>query len=458
MPDAGAVPLTFGQLSVWRVMAQWPPDRWVETYLSTAARVPDGCPAQRVVEAFGILCRRHESLRTHFVDTPHGPVQYVRPDAGPAQVATVECAGATRAEAQAAARGLTRERIERERDFARRFILVTDRGRPSYAVLVTDHILADGFALRRLRGELTALLGGDDPDGQRWLDETPAQPRELALDQHSEANGGRRQAALDHWRRLLDTLPATLFPVPDEAGHHPGRIEAVLRSPGTRAALGSAAQRLAVPPQGVLLALNSLALATVTGTSQVVLTLQSSNRFTAPWRTLVSSMNQYAPLALDLGAAPDTFAEHARQVQADSFRAYWFGSYDIDAVTALVRAERGITLGFDHFYNFMAQDVPTDEAADALVDRTSQPPLIEPTRPNRQIGPRFDLKVYGGPDLPIHLRADPLLLPQPRLHTLLAWFDEELHRLATDPATRVAEVLARCEAALGPAPARHTAS
>ncbi|MFE9422582.1 condensation domain-containing protein [Kitasatospora sp. NPDC006697] len=446
MTDDRTTALAYGQLSVWRVLENWPVDRWPETYLSAAVPIPAGCRPQQAVEAFGRLSDRHESLRTLFTDGPDGPRQRVLPPGGRDGVAVVECPGATEAAAEEAGRRLADRPFDREREFSRRFAVVTDAGRPTHAVMVLDHLLADGFALVRLRRELAALLGADAPDGRDWLAETPAQPRELAVLQRSEANRRRREAALGYWRRLLDTLPAELFPVPDDAGHRPGRIEAVLRSPGTRAALGRACDRLGILPQGLMLAVTSLATAVVTGTDRVVHTLQSSNRVTAPWRTMVSSMNQFAVLPLDLGGAPDSFAAYARQVQGGSLRAYHFGSYDIDEVNALVRAERGITLGFDHFFNFMATDVPV--GPDPAPDGAPAPARIEATRPNRQIGPRFDVKVWSGPDMPVIIRTDPRLLGQDRLHDLLGWFDEELHRLAAGEPVGVAAALERCAAAV----------
>jgi hypothetical protein len=434
---ADRAPLTYGQLSVWRVMADWPAARWPETYLSTVVPVPPDRTLATVTTALHTLCARHESLRTRFADRQ----QLVMPAGDSVAAAVVERPGVTRAEAEAAGRERASEPIDREKEFARRFTVVTDRGRPVYAVIVVDHIVADGYGLARLRAEAAALMGADDPDGKRQLDETPPRPRDLARLQRSAAQRPRREAALGYWRDLLRTLPEELFPVPDEAGHRPGRIEAVLHSPGARSALGAAARRLGVPPQAVLLALTSLATAAVTGTGQVVHTLQSSNRFTAPWRTIVSSMNQYVPLALEPGAAP--FARYARHVHAAALKAYRFGTYDIDAVTGLVGRERGIVLGFDHFFNFMAHDVTGDPPPPA-----PGPRRIEPTRPYRQIGPRLDVKVRGGPDMPLVVRADPGLLAPPGLHALLAWYDDELHRLAADGRTTTDALLDRCRTAV----------
>ncbi|MFG3025010.1 condensation domain-containing protein [Streptomyces sp. NPDC048254] len=443
-PEAGEAPLTFGQLSVWRVMADWPPERWPETYLSTAVPAPPGCSVETVAAACRRLCERHESLRTHFAATPTGPVQIVRPGPGRVEIQAVEKPGATAAEAEAAARVPAAECFSRATEFARRFTVVTSEGQPVYVVVVVDHIVADGYGLRRLHRELAALLGDADAEGRRLLDEDPPQPRDLALTQRSPAGRVRHEAALARWHRLLDTLPPHLFPVPDQAGQTPGRIEAVLHSPGARRALGTAYRRLGVPPHGILLALTALATAAVTHSPQVVLTLQSSNRFTAPWNGVVSSMNQYVPLPLTIGGS-GAFATFAKDVQAAALTAYRFGSYDLDTVADLVRTERGITLGFDHFFNFMAHDVAQDSPADS--GPRPGPGHIEATYPNRHIGPRLDVKIRGGPDMPVVVRADPRLIPQPRLHALLGWYDEELRRLADAADADLDAVLSRCAAA-----------
>lgn len=441
---ADGAPLTYGQLSVWRVMADWPHSRWPETYLTGVVELPPGCGTNRVVTAFGELRARHESLRTRFVDTARGPVQLVDEAVGDAVVGRVEQPVRTVEEAVAAGRELAQDRIDRAREHAHRFAVVTSGGRPTHAVITTDHIVADGFAMGRLRAELTVLTGGDSPEGHRWLEEKPPQPRALALAQRSAAGRARGDGVLRQWRDMLAGLPADTFPVPDAAGGSPGRIEAVLRSPRARAALAAVARECGLAPHDVLLALTSLAVIVLEGTTRVVLTLQSSNRFGPPWHTLVSSMNQYAPMPLDAGTAPPAFDDYVRYVQRTALKAYRFGSYDIDAVDALVRADRGRAPGYDHFYNFLAHDV----ARSAPGPGADRPGRVERTRPHRQIGPRFDVKVLGGPDMPVVVRADPGLVPADRLDTLLAWFDEELHRLAASRSGSTAALIRRCGAAL----------
>lgn len=441
---AGEQLLTFGQLSVWRVMETYPLERWSETYLRSTVPVPSGTSLERVHGAIDLLRTRHESLRTLFLDGPAGPVQRVMPAREATDVKVVECRDADVAEATRIADEMADPRIDRATEFGHRFAVVTDRGEPAFVALVVDHIVADGFGLNRLRAELAAALG-EHPQGARWLAESPPQPRELAAEQRSDTGVHRSRAAIEHWHGLLRTLPADLFPVPRSAGDSPGRIEAILRSPQARSDLAVLSAKTTVSPQNVLLALSALATSCVTRSTDVVLTLQSSNRFSSRWRAVVSSMNQYAPLPVRIGSAETAFADFAAEVERASMRAYLRGSYDIDAITELVRRERHLDLGFDHFYNFMAHDVSPASATPAT---RFTPGTVEETIPQRNIGPRLDIKVRAGDDMPIVVRTDPALVPIAALHALLRWFEGELHRLATGSHRATGEARASCLDAL----------
>jgi hypothetical protein len=434
--DRSPVPLTYGQLSVWRVMETYPPERWSETYLRYHVPVPAGTTTDQAVRAVSTLCRRHESLRTLFIDSPAGPRQHVIPAEETVAVETVEHEDAT-----VVADLLAKERMVRESEFGRRFAVVTRSGRPHSVVIVVDHIVSDGYAMMRLLAELSTLLGSPNPKGEQWLAEVPPTPGDLAAEQRSEARSSRRAAVVRHWQKLLRTLPEEHFPVPLSDGDIPGRIEAILHSAGARAALELGSARMNVSPQTLMLSLSAVACAVVTGTRRPVLTLQSGNRFDARWEAIVSSMNQYTPLAVDFGPPQEEYADFVARLNASALKAYLLGSYDFDAITDLVRRERGIELGFDHFFNFL----PTDIVArpDAQLEGHAPPRVME-TRPKRQIGPRFDIKIRWGAEMPVEIRADPRLVSAPRLQSLAGWFHEQLHLLADGTDTTVRQVVDRC--------------
>ncbi len=440
-------PLTYGQLSVLRALQQLPPERWPETYLSGVVELAAGTDLAAVTAALDTVAGRHESLRTHFVDGGReADISVLTVPAGHVVPEVVELPGATAERARAAAHDRASVRFDWGSEFAWKPVVVTDGGRPSHIVVVVDHIAADAWGLRRLGGELRAIMRGDDPAGARWLAETPPQPRELALLQRSARWQPRRRATHGYWDDLLAALPPEVFPWPPYEGA-PRRIEGTLRSTAAPYQLARAAHRLGVLPQSVLLALTAVAAATAYRQDDVVLTLQASNRYERRWRHLVSSMNQATPLAVAVGRATGPFAEFAQRVHRGGLKAYRHGSYHRDEIVEKVRVVRGVDLRFDAFFNFMAHEIP---APDAPLPPDLPPASVVDTRPRRQVGPRFDLKVRGGPDMPVLLRADPELVTQEQVDRLLYWLDDELCRLAHDPDVPVPAVRRRCAEACRP--------
>jgi hypothetical protein len=343
------------------------------------------------------------------------------------------------AEATTAAHLRCSRRFDWESEIAWRPFIVTDGARPRYLVLVLDHMLADGFGLLTLRGELQELLCGIDKDGRHWLVEIPRQPRELAQAQASDEWKSRRAATDRYWDNILSTVSPDVFPWrpgPADAG----RIEGVLRSPKARVALARAADRMQVSPQSVMLALTSVAVASACQQEDVVLTLQASNRYHRRWRYVVTSMNQAAPLPVAVGRARDEFDSFARQIHIDGLNAYRHGSYHFDEIVEKVRDATGRDLEFDLYFNFQAHDVlPRDDEDSAHLPERR----IDLQTPRRQAGQRLDVKIRQGADMAVEIRADPTLLPAERLAHLLAWFADELSRLASGEQVRVQECRSR---------------
>jgi hypothetical protein len=437
-------PLTFGQLSVLRALQQLPPDRWPETYLSGVVELPAGTNLPDITSAIDTVAGRHDSLRTHFVDGPReADIVLVTAPAGHAVPEIVELPDATAEQATAAAHERTATRFDWADEFAWKPVVITQDDRPTHLVVVVDHIVADGWGLGRILGELRAILRGDDTAGARWLAEVPPQPRDLAHLQRSARWRPRREAAEGYWDTLLAVLPPEVFPWPPDEGK-PGRIEGILRSAAAPVMLRRAADRWGVLPQSVLLALTAVAAATTYRQDDVALTLQASNRYDRQWRHIVSSMNQATPLSAAVGQATGPFERFAQRVHGGGLKSYRHGSYHRDQIIEKVRRARGVDLRFDAFFNFMARRAT---GADAPVPAHLPPATVTITRPRRQVGPRFDVKVRDLPDMPVLLRVDPRLLSQEQVNRVLYWFDDELRRLADEPGTPISDVRRRCEQA-----------
>ncbi|MFI7553257.1 condensation domain-containing protein [Micromonospora sediminimaris] len=431
-----SAPLAFGQVSVQRINETYPLDRWSETYLAYPVALPAQVTFDRVRAVLTGIANRHEALRTRFVDDGHGRRQLVDPHPVVNLVVT-DRSGYTESEALALTVSTGRQRFSWETEFSWRVLLLCDAGRPTYLGLVIDHVVSDGWGLLRLVAELRADLGVDDPAGRRWIATPAPQPSEIALLQRSDRWRARRDGVARYWRNLLTTLPADAFPIPvAPGGDDEGRIEAELRSSAARAALAVVAQRNKVSQQTVMLALTALAVHQVVGTDPVVLTLQASNRH-GPWQDVVTSMNQYSPLVVPIPAPDRPFADFVRDVHTKGIIAYRHGCYDVDAIWDLVAQERGAPPSFDHFFNYLGDDVNAKEPAEW--DDPGE--RVVWNRPRRQIGPRFDIKVRNGNELSVVVRADPTLLGRPALEELMWWFARTLRRLAEDSPANVGHAL-----------------
>ncbi|MGI5519927.1 condensation domain-containing protein [Micromonospora sp. CA-259024] len=437
-----SVPLSFGQLSVFRAMQVMPLDRWSETYLTNVIPLPSGCTAGDVTAALEGLAQRHESLRTSFFDTPHGPRQTVS-TVGRVELRSVDLPGCAVDEVWTLSRDWCRPRFDWEAGSCWRAVIVTDHGTPAFLTYVGDHIVSDGWGLHRLAAEVRAMLGAGSEADHESLAEAPVRPRDLAVDQRSDLWQPRRMTTGRYWEGLLRDLPSDVFPWPVPAPDDAGRIGAVLRSGRGRWALGRAAHRIGASPHSVLLALYAVAARQVLGVDDLALTLQSGNRRELPWRNVVSSMNQYAPLPLVGAPVTGEFAVMARWMHQASRTAYSHGMYDVDVARDLVERERGVELTFDCFFNYLARDIrPQDDGAGQPGDLAAA--VVERVHPNRQVGPRLDMMVRGGAALEVTVRVDPTLLPGEQLDRLMLWIDDELWALATSEQSSLDAVAQRC--------------
>lgn len=436
-----SVPLTFGQLSVFRVMQALPLDRWPETYLTNVIPLPAGRTQGDVTAALEELAQRHESLRTRFFDTPQGPRQAVS-TARRVDLDSIDVPGCTVDQAWTLSRDWCQPRFDWEAGSCWRAVIITDHGTPTFLTYIGDHIVSDGWGLHRLAAEVRAMLGTGSEADHESLAETPIQPQDLATAQQSDLWQPRRTATEKYWEGLLHDLPPAVFPWPAAAPDDAGRIGAVLRSTRARYALGRAAHRIGTSPHSVLLTLYAIAARQVRGVEDMALTLQSGNRKESPWRNVVSSMNQYAPLPLVGAPVTGDFAVLARFMHQASRTAYGHGMYDVDSVRELVTRERGVELNFDCFFNYLARDIRPHDGTDQ--PGYDEHAVVERIHPSRQVGPRFDMMVRGGATLEITVRVDPTLLPQEQLDRLMLWFDEELWELATSEQRSVNDMTQRC--------------
>jgi len=108
--------LTFGQMSLWRHIEGWPPDRTWNANSRATWDLPAGCTVESVRAALSAMVERHEGLRTGYVLDGAGGVEQVVWHPSELPVAEVERGATALQDAPEITAGLIREAFALDRE------------------------------------------------------------------------------------------------------------------------------------------------------------------------------------------------------------------------------------------------------------------------------------------------------------------------------------------------------
>jgi len=187
-----------------------------------------GCPAYNVPAAFRLtgpldvaalerslneIVRRHEALRTTFVAIEGRPTQIIAPNLRISMPVT-DLGALPQAARESEMRRLTMEDAQRPFDLALGPLLrarVLRLAPRDHAFLLTaHHIVSDGWSIRVLVRELTALYGAGGADQPSPLPALPIQYVDYAIWQRAWLQGDVLERQLTSWKRHLAGLPTML--------------------------------------------------------------------------------------------------------------------------------------------------------------------------------------------------------------------------------------------------------
>jgi len=370
-------PATVGQLSVWRDLDKIPPERRWEANLTFIWDLPPGhWDAGDVWAALGAIGMRHGSLRTMYVAGADGfPRQRLTDDTAESLLEQVRQGTADVADRAATETAELQRAIDPTVELPWRAWILTDAGEPTQVLIVIHHLAADGPASLVMQDDFVRYLTGEES----VTDPVPAPgPLEMALDQQG-GGSGRLRTAERYWRRTLAAAPRLL---PD--GPAAEVVGATVHTGIPMPMAHDGAAKLEVSPASVLLTAYYRALCSVTGRTAHLLFPMSSNRFEERQAMVVTSLNQWAPLVLDLD--PDEpFAALASKVHWKTFNALKNGVCSPDAIMAVRAEQEGQEPPVDpgYYYNPMLAP-PGFPSTDAVAK-----PSVEWAPPARATGPGF---------------------------------------------------------------------
>jgi hypothetical protein len=207
----GDLPLSYPQQRLWVLHRLDPESPFYNCPVSLRIRGPlDRAVLEGALQA---IVRRHEVLRTRFVETDDGPVQIVSSGAG-FRLSLADLRGLpanSREEAlQDALKQEARRPFALSRDLLLRALLLR-LGEGDCAVLFTlHHIACDGWSMNILLRELSQLYDDLSVRRQPCLPELPIQCADFAIWQRAWFCGERLQEQLRYWVERLAGAPPLL--------------------------------------------------------------------------------------------------------------------------------------------------------------------------------------------------------------------------------------------------------
>jgi hypothetical protein len=311
--EAGPAPLALAQQRLWFI-EQLKPESPLYN-IPVALRVEGPLDVAVLAACFAEIVRRHEALRTVFAEVAGEPAQVIRPATG-MQTPVVDLSALPLTRCEELALVLTSAEAARPFRLTQGPLLRTALlrlGAQHHVALITmHHIVSDGWSMRLLVRETTALYAAFAEGKPSPLPELPVQYADFAAWQRSCLQGEVLEGEIAYWRRQLAGLP----PVLDLPFDHPRppvqSFRGAARGIHLPVALAAQVQRLGrgmgATPFMVLLAAFQALLARYSGQTDVAVGIPAAGRSRLETEGLIGFFVNTLVMRGDFADAP-SFAE-----------------------------------------------------------------------------------------------------------------------------------------------------
>jgi hypothetical protein len=433
---AGDGPLTLGQLNMFRWLSRVT-DPFYGT-LHVELPVPPGMSVDDVAGAIAALVARHETLRTTYVD-----------DERPRQ--RVAASGVVTLEVRTLGDGQwgPRDRPEVAEALVRRLRESPDPTRPPMRMMVAvtgdqvvacaaafSHLAVDHASIGIIERDFADVLR--DPARRR-----PGQPRHQPLDQAqleaTPTEQRRAERASRYLRAQSRRMPHRLYALPGTpAGGESLVVE--LSSTAAATAVLRIATRARSSRSAIVIAAVCAVLAHRLGTREVVLPLNSNNRFERHLINYVGALSQNCVATVDIG--DNSFDALVRHTWATVLEASRQARYDTAKQAELdqrIEYERGLVFHHDLLFNSLVTESPAHQGVPPAPTELQWRPV-----PWNGTPLRFDLNQVDGRLRLAAWSADTGRVPRAELESLLLAVERLLVAAADGDldAARISDVIA----------------
>ncbi|MEP6915300.1 MAG: condensation domain-containing protein, partial [Acidobacteriota bacterium] len=341
----GDFPLSFAQQRFW-FLHQLAPDS-TSFVVTEPHRLQGRLDLPALERSVNAMAERHAVLRTTFPVIDGKPTQRVAAALN-LRVALEDLSAEPAAEREALCRARAGRELQQPWDLeagplVRAFVwrLAPD---DHFFLLVTHHIVSDGWSRRVVLKELLAFYQAFSRGEASSLPELPIQYSDYAVWQEQWLQGAALEPHLDYWKQHLADAPTLLMSrgdtlAADGRGDGLGIHHWQVLPPAVTQALKAISQREGVTLFMSLLAVFVAVLARETGQTDVVVGSPIANRNRAETEDLIGCFMNPLPLRVDTGGRP-TYRELLRRVRTVALGAYAHQDVPFDLLVRTLHPKR----------------------------------------------------------------------------------------------------------------------
>ncbi|MCP4658786.1 MAG: amino acid adenylation domain-containing protein, partial [bacterium] len=373
-----AVPLSFAQERLW-FLAQLDPASAAYN-LSLAYRLTGTADVRTFARTLDEIVRRHEALRTTFVQSDTGPVQEIAPPQ-PVPFGLVDLSGV---KAEAEARQLLRREAARPFDLTRDLMLRvqllrvagTSENGEHILLVVMHHIAADYWSWMVFQRELLALYSAFSGAPAASIAPPPALPvqyADFAVWQRQWLAGEVLAEQIGYWTEQLGAEPPVLElpadrPRPPVETYVGARIPVELE-PAVNAGIQALGREHGVTVFMTMLAAFQALLHRYTGQEDLIVGTPVAGRSRPEVEGLIGVFINNLALRIDLGGDPEfrTLLERAREVALGAFA---HQDLPFEKLVEALRIERDLSRAPLFQVMFILQTAPVEGAMAELPGMT----------------------------------------------------------------------------------------
>ncbi|HEU4795996.1 MAG TPA: condensation domain-containing protein, partial [Pyrinomonadaceae bacterium] len=209
--DEGPAPVSFAQQRLWFI-DQLEPGTTIYNK-ANAVRLKGRLNVDVLAATFTELFRRHESLRTVFINNGGQPMQVVNPPQ-PVTLSPIDFSGRDKDDREMLVQYLINEEAALPFDLLRgpvaRVSLFRLAPDDHVAIFTMHHIISDGWSIGVMVREVAALYAAFSSGRKSPLPELPIQYSDFAVWQREWLQGEVLETQLRYWKDQLRNVPAML--------------------------------------------------------------------------------------------------------------------------------------------------------------------------------------------------------------------------------------------------------